>query len=134
MQISSILLKLICYSNFIETFSFADMLDSLDSVVDRNESPSPSAYPLGPNYPPTAPIKPAAPSNGNMFIKQIKIFSTILHTWTEKLGYQYLINIWILESRLLHASPTKKMEPSIPEEAESETGSHLNVNGVISEN
>ena len=42
---------------------------------------------------------------------------------------------WILtlDSRLF-GSPTKKIEPSIPEEAESETGSHVNVNGVISEN
>ena len=39
----------------------------------------------------------------------------------------------ILDSRLF-GSPTKKIEPSIPEEAESETGSHVNVNGVISEN
>ena len=39
----------------------------------------------------------------------------------------------IIDSRLF-GSPTKKIEPSIPEEAESETGSHLNVNGVISEN
>lgn len=39
----------------------------------------------------------------------------------------------ISDSRLF-GSPTKKIEPSIPEEAESETGSHVNVNGVISEN
>ena len=33
----------------------------------------------------------------------------------------------------MHGSPTKKMEPTIQEEAESETGSHQNVNGVISD-
>ena len=44
-----------------------------------------------------------------------------------------LVWLSISDSRLF-GSPTKKIEPSIPEEAESETGSHVNVNGVISEN
>lgn len=74
----------------------ADMMDSLDSIVDRNESPS---EPFPGYAPQTAPMKTAAPINDTR----------------------------------LHGSPTKKMEPSIPEEAESETGSHVNVNGVISE-
>lgn len=53
----------------IRTYSISDMLDSLDSVVDRNESPSPSTFPLGPNYPQTVPMKTAAPINGNDFIQ-----------------------------------------------------------------
>ena len=47
--------------------------------------------------------------------------------------YKNLLWLSISDSRLF-GSPTKKIEPSIPEEAESETGSHVNVNGVISEN
>ena len=57
--------------NVIRTHSIADMLDSLDSVVDRNESPSPSSFPLGPNYPQAVPMKTAAPSTGNIMIRKI---------------------------------------------------------------
>ena len=42
---------------YLYTLSFStDMLDSLDSVVDRDESPTPSSFPLGPGYP-QSPIK-----------------------------------------------------------------------------
>ena len=42
----------------------------------------------------------------------------------------FTIYFIFLENRL-HGSPTKKMPDAIPEEAESETGSHLNVQGVL---
>ena len=52
---------------FLLRVSFiSDMLDSMDSLVDRNESPS---EPFPGYVPQTAPAKTALPPNGKIFIK-----------------------------------------------------------------
>ena len=50
---------------FLIMYSILDMLDSMDSLVDRNESPS---EPFPGYAPQTAPIKTAAPTNGKIDI------------------------------------------------------------------
>ena len=102
------------------------MLDSMDSLVDRNESPS---EPFPGYVPQTAPAKTALPPNGKIFIKFF-YSKDLMFYFSSFITDFFTIYFIFLENRL-HGSPTKKMPDAIPEEAESETGSHLNVQGVL---
>ena len=74
---------------FLLRVSFiSDMLDSMDSLVDRNESPS---EPFPGYVPQTAPAKTALPPNGKIFIKFLYSKDTTLFVLFFKFHDRFLL-------------------------------------------